>query len=60
LPDAALRRAGVVPVSAGEPGQAGALAAVLTGKIDVRGGRVGVTLSGGNVDLARFCTLLTS
>jgi threonine dehydratase len=43
-----------------EPSGACAFAAVLSGKIDVRGGRVGVTLSGGNVDLARFCSLLTS
>jgi threonine dehydratase len=43
-----------------EPSGACALAAVLTGKGDVRGGRVGVTLSGGNVDLARFCSLLSA
>jgi threonine dehydratase len=41
-----------------EPSGACALAAVLAGKVDVRDGRVGVTLSGGNVDLARFCSLL--
>ena len=41
-----------------EPSGAAALAAVLTGKIDVAGGRVGITLSGGNVDLGRFCALL--
>jgi threonine dehydratase len=41
-----------------EPSGACALAAVLAGKVDIRGGRVGVTLTGGNVDLARFCSLL--
>jgi threonine dehydratase len=43
-----------------EPSGACAFAAMLTGKIDISGGRVGVTLSGGNVDLARFCSLATS
>ena len=43
-----------------EPSGACAFAAVLTGKVDVAGGRVGVTLSGGNVDLARFCSLAAS
>jgi threonine dehydratase len=33
-----------------EPSGASALAALLAGKVDVRGKRVGVTLSGGNVD----------
>jgi len=33
-----------------EPSGACALAALLTGKVDVRGKRVGVTISGGNVD----------
>ncbi len=37
-----------------EPSGACALAALLTGKVDVRGKRVGVTLSGGNVDPAMF------
>lgn len=41
-----------------EPSGACAFAAVLAGKVDIAGGRVGVTLSGGNVDLARFCSLL--
>jgi threonine dehydratase len=41
-----------------EPSGASALAAVLAGKGDVAGGRVGITLSGGNVDLGRFCSLL--
>jgi threonine dehydratase len=35
-------------------------AAVLAGKLDVRGKRVGVVLSGGNVDPARFAELITS
>lgn len=33
-------------------------AAVFAGKVDVRGKRVGVVLSGGNVDLARFASLV--
>jgi threonine dehydratase len=33
-----------------EPSGASALAALLNGKVDVRGKRVGVTISGGNVD----------
>ena len=37
-----------------EPGGAAALAAVLTGKRDLRGKAVGVILSGGNVDAAVF------
>jgi threonine dehydratase len=37
-----------------EPSGACALAALLTGKVDVRGKRVGVTLSGGNVDARAF------
>ncbi len=41
-----------------EPSGASALAAVLSGAIDVRGKRVGVTLSGGNVGLDRFLTLM--
>lgn len=40
-----------------EPSGASALAAVLSGAIDVTGQRVGVTLSGANVDLARFSAL---
>ncbi|HEY6794644.1 MAG TPA: pyridoxal-phosphate dependent enzyme [Kineosporiaceae bacterium] len=40
-----------------EPSGATALAAVLCGAVDVRGARVGVTLSGGNVDPARFAEL---
>ncbi|MEO1062974.1 MAG: pyridoxal-phosphate dependent enzyme, partial [Actinomycetota bacterium] len=42
-----------------EPSGACALAAVMAGRLDVRGRRVGVTLSGGNVDVARFCELLS-
>lgn len=42
-----------------EPSGASALAAVLAGTIDVTGRRVGITLSGGNVDVPRFVTLLS-
>jgi threonine dehydratase len=42
-----------------EPSGASALAAVLSGRVgDLGGLRVGVTLSGGNVDAARFAALL--
>jgi threonine dehydratase len=41
-----------------EPSGASALAAVLSGAIDVRGLRVGITLSGGNVGLERFLALM--
>ena len=41
-----------------EPSGACALAAILAGTIDVTGRRVGVTLSGGNVDVPRFVELL--
>ncbi len=41
-----------------EPSGASALAAVLAGTVDVAGLRVGITLSGGNVDVARFIQLL--
>ncbi|MEM9200475.1 MAG: pyridoxal-phosphate dependent enzyme [Actinomycetota bacterium] len=40
-----------------EPSGASALAAVLAGRVDGSGQRVGVTLSGGNVDLQRFRSL---
>jgi len=43
-----------------EPSGASALAAVLHGEIDLAGARVGVTLSGGNVDLARYADLVGS
>jgi len=41
-----------------EPSGACALAALLAGRVEARGARVGVTLSGGNVDVARFRALL--
>jgi len=41
-----------------EPSGAAALAAVMTGKADVRGKRVGVTISGGNVDASTFARLI--
>lgn len=41
-----------------EPSGASALAAVLSGRVDVRGLRVGITLSGGNVDAERFARLM--
>jgi threo-3-hydroxy-L-aspartate ammonia-lyase len=40
-----------------EPSGASALAALLAGRVDAAGRRVGVILSGGNVDVARFRTL---
>jgi threo-3-hydroxy-L-aspartate ammonia-lyase len=40
-----------------EPSGATALAAVLAGRVAVRGGSVGVVVSGGNVDVARFAAL---
>lgn len=43
-----------------EPSGACALAAVLAGRVDLTGQRVGVTLSGGNVGLPRFLELLAS
>jgi threonine dehydratase len=41
-----------------EPSGASALAAVLSGAVEVRGKRVGITLSGGNVGLGRFLALM--
>ncbi len=41
-----------------EPSGASALAAILAGHIDVANRRVGVTWSGGNVDVKRFVTLM--
>ena len=41
-----------------EPSGACALAALLAGRVEARGLRVGVTLSGGNVDASRFARLL--
>ncbi len=41
-----------------EPGGAAALAAILSGAVKLKSGeRAGVVLSGGNVDVARFCAL---
>ena len=42
-----------------EPSGAAALAAVLSGRLGLRGLRVGVTLSGGNVDAGRFAQLMS-
>jgi threo-3-hydroxy-L-aspartate ammonia-lyase len=41
-----------------EPSGASALAAVLAGAVDVGGGRVGIVISGGNVDAERFARLV--
>jgi len=41
-----------------EPGGAVALAALLTGKVKVKGRTIAITLSGGNVDPDRFCELI--
>lgn len=41
-----------------EPGGAVALAAVLSGQIDVAGKRVGIVISGGNVDPAQFAAVV--
>ena len=41
-----------------EPSGASALAALLAGRIEAPGARVGVVISGGNVGVARFCELL--
>jgi threo-3-hydroxy-L-aspartate ammonia-lyase len=41
-----------------EPSGASALAALLAGRLDASGARVGVVISGGNVGVARFCELL--
>jgi len=43
-----------------EPSGASALAALLAGRADVSGLRVGVTLSGGNVGLGRFLSLMAA
>jgi threo-3-hydroxy-L-aspartate ammonia-lyase len=40
-----------------EPSGAAALAAVLAGRVDVRGRRTGVVISGGNIDTARFASI---
>jgi threonine dehydratase len=41
-----------------EPSGASALAALMAGKVDGRGKRVGITISGGNIGLDRFCQIL--
>jgi threonine dehydratase len=41
-----------------EPSGAIGVAALLAGRIDAHGGRVGVIVSGGNVGVARFAELL--
>jgi threonine dehydratase len=43
-----------------EPSGASALAAVLAGRVDVAGRRVGVTLSGGNIDPERFAAIVAA
>jgi threo-3-hydroxy-L-aspartate ammonia-lyase len=43
-----------------EPSGASALAALFAGAVDVSGQRVGVTLSGGNIDTSRFTELMAS
>ncbi len=42
-----------------EPSGASALAALLSGRVDVNGARVGVIVSGGNVDPATFAACIT-
>ena len=37
-----------------EPSGAAALAALLSGRIELAGGKVGIILTGGNIDAARF------
>ena len=41
-----------------EPSGASAFAALLAGKVEAQGLRVGVTISGGNVTAARFAELV--
>ena len=41
-----------------EPGGAAALTAAVSGKLDIAGKTVAVTLSGGNVDPELFCAIL--
>lgn len=41
-----------------EPGAAVGIAAVLSGRIDIRGKVIATVVTGGNVDPARFCALL--
>jgi threo-3-hydroxy-L-aspartate ammonia-lyase len=42
-----------------EPSGATALAALLAGRVELRGGTVGAVISGGNVDAARFASLMS-
>ena len=41
-----------------EPGAAVALAAVLSGQIDIKGKTIAVIITGGNVDAATYCAAL--
>jgi threonine dehydratase len=43
-----------------EPSGASALAALLAGRVELSGGTVGVVISGGNVDAARFASLMNA
>lgn len=43
-----------------EPSGASGLAALMAGRVDVRGGRIGVVLSGGNIDTGRFAAIVGS
>jgi threo-3-hydroxy-L-aspartate ammonia-lyase len=43
-----------------EPSGASALAALLAGRVPLRGATIGVVVSGGNVDAARFAALTTT
>ncbi len=43
-----------------EPSGASALAALMNGKVDGRGKRVGVTISGGNIGVEGFCRILAN
>ncbi len=42
-----------------EPSGAAPLAALVSGKVEAAGRRVGVILSGGNIGIDRFCTLMS-
>jgi threonine dehydratase len=43
-----------------EPSGASALAALMTGKVDGRSKRVGVTISGGNIGLDGYCQIINN
>ena len=43
-----------------EPSGATAVAALMGGRVDVIGQRVGVTLSGGNIDVERFVEIVST